>query len=128
MSASLPLAPPQSQSKGCGTLLHDSDRSYCHDGPTFEGFKAAAECQAACVLNPACEFVSYWDSGWCRLTTSCVDVVAADNGPIRVYSCGPVEQGSPEPTLPRPAILLLCQHHLLLHRHLLRQLYLQPRR
>ena len=56
------------------------------------------------MLNPACEFVSYWDSGWCRLTTSCVDVVAADNGPIRVYSCGPVEQGSPEPTLPRPAI------------------------
>jgi hypothetical protein len=64
--------------------------NFCQDGLLAEFYPDTPEhghdeCDARCRVDPSCQYFSYWESNWCRLTSSCASFGHAPGNAILIF-------------------------------------------
>ena len=58
--------------------------------------------RATCESNTNCHFYSFWDTGWCRTTSTCSDTKQQARYKINIIGCSTVTSPPPAPHPPPP--------------------------
>jgi hypothetical protein len=71
-------------------VAHAPSDHFCDDGLLSEFYPDPSErgqddCEARCLVDPACQYFSYWESNWCRLTSSCESLAQDPGKAIRSF-------------------------------------------
>lgn len=82
---------------------HVPSDNFCEDGLLSEFYPEPAahghnQCEASCLVDPACQYFSYWETNWCRLTTSCAVFAHAPGEAILTFRKRDSTSPTPAPT------------------------------